>query len=146
MASPKMILQIAIGKHKKEESVAEESGEPCIKELVERVFTTRNLVHFAHLMSNSFAKHIALGELYDSIVDAVDEIAEVYSGEFGKLTDLKCDCCVVPDDITKYIKDEFSWIKQNRNKIANGSTVIENLLDGLSALYSKALYKLENLH
>lgn len=89
---------------------------------------------------------MALGDLYDGIIDEVDDIAEVYIGEFGELKDLECNGAKVPNDIIKHLDDEFNWIKVNRSRIANNSSVIENMLDTLSAKYSKALYKLKNLH
>jgi hypothetical protein len=120
--------------------------EPLINELVEKAFTTRTLLHFAHLSTKSFASHMALGELYDQIVDDVDEIAETYMGKFGSLKDLECDSCGVPSDIIAHVKAEAAWVEANRSEIARGYTPIENLIDTLIGHYSKTIYKLENLH
>lgn len=142
MASPKSILTIAIGKM---EGPKEEAGESAINEMVEKVFTTRNLVHFAHWNTKSFASHMALGELYDAIVEEVDDIVEKYQGEFGLLEGLECCDCESPKDIVVQIQSDSDWIKTNRIKIANGSNTILNLLDGLTGTYNKILYKLNNL-
>lgn len=146
-----MIIQIALGKGKSSpdkegESAAHEAGESGMVELVERSFCTRSLVHMVHLTTNSYASHMALGDLYDAIVDEIDDIAECFVGEFGPLCGLEIEAAKMPQDIIAYIKEEFAWIKAHRSDIANGSTVIENMLDGLSAKYSKALYKLTQLH
>ena len=126
---------------------APDEKEPAIGELAERIFTTRTLLHFDHWKTGSFSAHSALGELYDDIVDAVDDMVETYQGEFDTiLSGLECECCSQPESIITRIKEDADWIKANRKEIANGSTVIENLLDGLSGLFNKALYKLKNLH
>jgi len=142
MANPKDLLK----KYKGEESPAEEAGEPAINELVERVFTTRNLVHFAHWNTNSYAAHMALGDLYEDIVDETDNIVENYQGEFGLLTGLETECAKLEGDIIARIKADSDWVKANRTAIANGSRSMENLVDSLSAAYNKTLYKLNNLH
>jgi hypothetical protein len=146
MASPKNILTIAIGRIKDEKSNNEDAEkESPICELVERVFTTRNLVHFAHWSTGSFASHMALGELYDAIVDLVDDIVETYQGEFGLLSGLETECAKSTDDILPIIKADADWLKANRTAIANGSRTIENMLDGLTGCYNKIIYKLTNL-
>lgn len=132
-------------KTEKRVDMPEESSEAKINELVEKVFTTRNLLHFAHLGTKSYAAHMALGSLYDQIVEDVDEIVEVYQGKFGLLTGLECEAATIPSDITQHVKDEASWIETNRGGISKGYTPVENLLDTLIGHYSQACYKLENL-
>ena len=116
-----------------------------ISELISRVFTTRNLVHFAHWSTKSFASHSALGELYENIIDETDNLVETYQGEFGLIEHLCTEKAELSKDIIGVIQADADWIKANRNTIACGSTVIENLLDGLSGAYNKTLYKLKNL-
>ena len=148
MASPKMIIQIALGKSKvgpPEESPAEEDSESPIVELVERVFTTRNLVHFAHWNTKSFASHMALGDLYDAIVEATDDVVENYQGEFGLLSGLETECACLDKDIVEYITDDAKWVRANQEGICNGSKAVSALVDILVAAYNKALYKLNNL-
>jgi len=150
MANPMDMLKKAVkpGKFPKipmVEGPKEEAAEPAINEMVEKVFCTRNLVHFAHWNTQSFASHIALNELYEDIVYYVDDPVETYQGEFGLLQGLECCEAAMTTDIIGQIQGDSDWIRANRTKIANGSTVIENLLDGLSGIYSKTLYKLKNL-
>lgn len=142
MASPRLILKLAV---EKGENPKEEQGESGIVEMIERVFTTRNLAHFAHWRTGSYAAHQALGELYDSLIEDIDDIVETYQGEFGLIKDLCCDEAKFDGDILPRIKDDSNWIKQNRQKIANGSRTIENMIDSLTGTYNKIIYKLENL-
>jgi hypothetical protein len=124
-----------------------EESEPAINELVEKVFTTRNLVHFAHWNTNSYASHMALGELYEDIVEDTDHIVEVYQGEFSTLLQgLETGCAKLDGDIIARIKADAEWVKANRLRIANGSTTVQNLVDGLTATYYQTIYKLQNLH
>ena len=140
MASPKSILTIVIGKSKEDNEV-----ESKMCELVEKAFTTRNLLHFAHLSTKSYAAHKALGAMYEDIVDKVDSIAEVYQGKFGLLSGLEQCEAEVPADIVKYVEDEAAWLDDNRVFISKGYKPIDNMIDDLLALYQSTLYKLKNL-
>lgn len=133
MANPKYTLKQAL----------DSAG--TIQDLVCKVFTTRNLLHFAHWNTKSYAAHVALGDLYESIVDEVDDIVEVCQGEHGLLTGFYTEKAEIPSDILGHIRQEAAWIKANRSGISQGSTTIENLIDGLLAKYQKAIYKLTNL-
>jgi len=139
MANPADVLRVYINKK------PQESPGTAIAELVSKVFTTRNLLHFAHWETNSFAQHMALGELYDEIVDQVDDIVECYQGKYGLLKGLYSQRASVPKDILRHVKEEAEWIAQNREAIASGCDPIMNLLDELDAAYLKTIYKLENL-
>jgi len=52
-----------------------------IEQLISRVFYARNLAHFAHWRAKgdgSYAKHVALGEFYDGVIDTIDPLVEAY--------------------------------------------------------------------
>ena len=144
MANPKAVLQQMKNVPKTETKVAVEPS-CCINEMIQRVFATRNLVHFAHWATNSFAAHEALGGLYNQIVAQVDEIVEVYQGKFGLLSGLSTISASQPSDILAHIKAEQEWVCDNKEAIACDNDAIENLIDELDAAYLKVIYKLENL-
>mgnify|MGYP003346088192 CR=1 FL=1 len=148
MANPRLILKIAVGPKKDSDGDKDASpvSEPFVCELISRIFTTRNLLHFAHWNTRSFASHMALGDLYDAVVDDIDEIVEVYQGKYGLIDDLKCDGATLPDNITGRVKEDAKWVEKNRSKISGGDTAIENLIDTLIGHIHKTVYKLENLH
>jgi hypothetical protein len=141
MSNPMMVLKISGIKTKKTSDIG-----GCICELVSKAFTTRNLLHFAHWNTKSFASHMALGDLYDQIIEDIDEIVETYQGKFGLIEDLYCDAAKLPKDVTDHVKKEAQWVEDNRMFISKGETSIENLIDTLLGHYHKAVYKLENLH
>lgn len=118
----------------------------AICELVSKAFTTRNLTHFAHWATNSYAQHMALGDLYDEIIEKIDDIVEVYQGKFGVLEGLSTMKASVPSNILAHVEAEAAWIAQNREEISSETEAIGALLDELDAAYLKAIYKLKNLH
>lgn len=139
MATPKAILS-------KVPATKESSGsDSAIKELISRAFSTRNLLHFKHWNTKSFAEHGAVGELYDSIISDIDEIVEVYQGKFGLLSGLSTPFASEPSDMCAHVKAEASWVEDNQNAISNGNAAISAIVDVLVGHYHKATYKLENL-
>jgi hypothetical protein len=141
MPNPMMILKISGIKPKKDNDI-----KGCICELISKAFTTRNLLHFAHWNTKSFASHMALGDLYDQIIEDIDEIVETYQGKFGLIEDLYCEAAKLPKDIASHVKEEAKWVEDNRMFISKGDTSIENLIDTLLGHYNRTVYKLENLH
>ncbi len=114
-----------------------------IEQLVARVFQARNIAHREHLKTTSFSQHMALGEFYDSIIDAIDEVVEVYQGRYGVITIPKIEDKVA-GGIAEYIMNEAVWIENNRAKFATCNAVL-NLIDGLAAIYLRTNYKLTRL-
>lgn len=114
-------------------------------ELISKAFTTRNLLHFAHWSTGSLAAHLAVGDLYDGIIDKLDDIVEVYMGKFGKLDIKSQPAASMPADICEHVKLEMEWLCDNKQAIANNFAPVVNMLDDLEAAYSKACYKLTNL-
>lgn len=141
MANPLSILKNSGVKSSKSNRI---EGKIC--ELISKAFTTRNLLHFAHWNTKSFASHMALGDLYDQIIEDIDEIVETYQGKFGLVEDLYCEAAKLPDNITNHVKEEAQWVEDNRMFLSKGETSIENLIDTLIGHYHKCVYKLENLH
>jgi len=115
-----------------------------IEELVSHVFAMRNAAHVAHWASKSFSEHSALGEFYDGLIDKIDAIVEAYQGWFGLIGEVRI-LMMPKSDMTAKIRDELAWIAQNREKIAQKNTMMENLIDDLMQLYSTTHYKLVNL-
>ena len=47
--------------------------------------------------------------------------------------------------IAKTIHDDIIWLNENRSKVAKGVPALENIVDELTGMHMKTLYKLENL-
>lgn len=115
-----------------------------IEELIGRTFHARDLAHRHHWKTGSYAAHMALGDFYESIHGLVDEVVETYQGLFGLVADVDPVTGEV-DDMVVYLRDEAEWIESNRELISGGSNAIGNLIDSVTGLYLKTVYKLENL-
>jgi len=114
-----------------------------IEELIARVFAIRDATHLEHWRTKSYAQHQALGEFYDSLIDEIDTLVECYQGNFGLIGDVKLTHAT--GDIVGLLSKDVAWIAKNREKIAGGVDALENIVDGISALYLRTIYKLENL-
>lgn len=115
-----------------------------IEELVAKVFAARNMTHLEHWRTKSFAQHMALGDFYDGVIDIIDTLVEAYQGNFGKIGKVKL-ADETEEDCIKCLTDQVSWIASNRSEIAQEVDALENIVDELTGLYLKTLYKLENL-
>lgn len=146
MASITMVLKKGlkgIGPRKESEEIT--SGSGAIKDLISKAFSTRNILHFQHWRTQSYAQHNAVGDLYDDIISTIDNIVECYQGKFGLITGLSTLGVAEPTDIVSHVKAEAQWICDNSCAIANDDDTIENLIQDLLAKYYKTIYKLENL-
>jgi hypothetical protein len=118
-----------------------------IEELVGRVLATRDAAHLAHWAAPTYASHIALNELYDSILGQIDSIVEKYQGTFG-LIGVPAKVKAPPTELgafTKHAEAEMNWIASNRDSFAKGSQAMANQIDELTADYAESLYKLRFL-
>lgn len=118
-----------------------------IEELINRVFSMRDAAQIEHWTATgagSYARHVALGEFYDEIIDKLDTIVEAYQGYFGLIGTVQLKQLSFQDYNT-LIADEADAICKARSEIARGNPAIENLIDGLAETYFKTFYKLANL-
>lgn len=101
------------------------------------------LGHLASSGEGSYAKHVALGDLYDTISDSADEITELIQGYKGILT-IKLQATNAPVDCCIYLKEERSRIT---NVMSSMSLMpdVQNKIQDLIGAISRTIYKLENL-
>lgn len=112
-----------------------------IEELIEKMFHARDASHIEHWKTKSYARHVALNEYYDEVVDNIDKFVEAYQGTFGIIGDVGGE----EKDVAKMINDDIIWLNKNRSEICKGVPALENIIDELTGLHMKTLYKLENL-
>lgn len=112
-------------------------------ELIVRCFEARTCAHLAHLKTKSYAAHVALQEFYEAVVDLADGFAECYQGVFGRITAYPAYPC--PAGEVTPIKELREWIVENRSNAARGQRELENMIDEITAVCDRALYKLTNL-
>jgi hypothetical protein len=103
------------------------------------------ITHQLHLATNSFAKHMALDELYKALPELADDIIEAWQGRnrvvlsYPKPYELKVD-----DEVT-YVMDLAAYVQGHRAEISQASEV-QNLIDELAGALDSALYKLRFLN
>lgn len=115
-----------------------------IEEFIGRTFAARNTAHVAHLTTRSYAHHQALGQFYEDLIPAVDEVVECYQGHFGPIGDVEIQHGE-HKNIAAYLREEADWIEANRDEIAGDSQHIASLIDVVTAVYTRCIYRLENL-
>lgn len=114
-----------------------------ISELLNRVFSARNIAHFTHLTTDKYSEHIALNEFYDNVIDAVDELIECYIGQFSEVPEYDVVSMKAPENIVSFLRDESDWIEANRDEISGKSEAVASLVDVLVSVYLRTIYKLE---
>ena len=119
------------------------AGKP-METLIAELFAMRTTLHRMHLATQSFAQHVALGELYETIVELADSIAEIYQGQYGKLhmNDIK------PQEETdpiKYVASMAQWSQHAKELIDKNDTHLLNEWDAIISAIFRTKYKLEHL-
>lgn len=118
-------------------------------EFVGLLFLARDLAHKAHLKAKgegSYAKHVALGEFYESLTELADEFAEQYQGRFDELLDVPLLDNEYEGEILPVLRQMMDYIEQCREDIVPRSyTSLHNTIDEVVRTYERALYKLKFL-
>lgn len=123
--------------------ISEKHGDNSLAtELFHKCRQTATYTHYQHLMTSSYAQHMALGAFYIDIIPLLDSFLETFIGTYGKL-EIVQDKIQIPFKCT--IKDLKEWIESNRSKITD-STELQNILDTIVELCSSTIYKLEQLN
>lgn len=118
--------------------------------LINDLFAARDLAHKLHLSTKSFAKHMALGDLYDALLAMADDLAEVYQGKYGIMDLLNGDSTAFKTQNTQIEPVEFvrmlaTWAESKKSEFNPEDTYLLNMWDELLTAIFKAKYKLENL-
>lgn len=112
-------------------------------ELIARCFVARNAAHFAHLMTPSYAAHIALNAFYDGIIPLTDAYAEGFIGRYGKFESFPNIKEPATDGLT-IVGNLTKWIDANREILGQFSE-LQNDLDAILTLCNSTAYKLREL-
>ena len=113
-----------------------------------KLFESREMAHIYHLQVNgemgSHAKHTALGEYYEGILDFIDDLIEIYQGQYDLIEgyDVIDTSATSTKDTIEYFKELAEFIKVERKSIKAEDTHMHNIIDEVLALIYKTLYKL----
>jgi hypothetical protein len=109
-------------------------------------FLARDVTHSVHLNTRSYAKHVALNEFYDAIVDLADKFAEAYQGRHGLIGPISLHSARKTSNIVEFLEDSLIEIENERYKVCDkDETALQNIIDEIVGLYLSTLYKLKFL-
>lgn len=111
-------------------------------EFILTLFNARTAAHVAHLQTQSYAKHIALGEFYEGIVDLADTFAEAYIGCNGPI-EFKGSSFKLEKDPIKMLESLKTTSESARAECSH--TALQNIIDEITSLIASTLYKLKFL-
>jgi hypothetical protein len=110
------------------------------------LFLARDVTHSVHLNTRSYAKHVALNEFYDGIVDLADKFAEAYQGRHGLIGPITLMSAKKTTDVIEFLKDSLADIEEMRYKVCEkDDTPLQNIIDEIVGQYLSTLYKLKFL-
>ena len=115
-------------------------------DFVGTLFLARDVAHSVHLNTRSFAKHSALNEFYDSIVDLADKFAEAYQGRHGLIGPISLMSAKKTGNIIEFLEDSLKDVESMRYEVCEKTdTALQNIIDEIVGLYLQVLYKLKFL-
>lgn len=122
-----------------------ESDSSCAK-IISDLFSCRDYVHMKHLAergSGSYARHMALGDLYDALAGHIDTIAELMQSYEGLLA-ISVAKTSAEGDTLKYLESVRTMLISKKESHAHMPDVA-NEMDSLIGSISKTIYKLKFL-
>ena len=115
-------------------------------EFVGLFFLARDVTHSVHLNTRSYAKHKALQEFYEGIIDLADGFAEAYQGRHGLIGPISLQSAKKTSNVVEFLQDQVEAIEAMRYEVCDRKdTPLQNLIDGIIELYLSTLYKLRFL-
>ena len=110
------------------------------------LFLARDVTHSVHLNTRSYAKHVALNEFYDGIIDLADSFAEAYQGKYGLIGPIELQSAKKTNNVVEFLEDMVETIMATRYEVVEKEcTPLQNIIDEIVGLYLSSLYKLKFL-
>lgn len=115
-------------------------------EFVGMLFLARDVAHSVHLNTRSFSKHKALRHFYNDIVDLSDKFAEAYQGRHGLIGPIALMSAKNTSNILDFLQGQVAEIDKCRYEVCDKTdTPLQNIIDEISGLYLRTIYKLKFL-
>lgn len=124
------------------------AGGNDVSKFISKLLESREMAQVYHWTvkgdMGSHAAHLALEAYYNGVIEFIDEIVEVYQGQYGLIEGY--DVIDTTDSKSKdkldYFKETVEAIKKERTCVKAEDTHIHNLIDEVVALLYKTIYKL----
>ena len=115
-------------------------------DFVGTLFLARDVAHSVHFNTRSFAKHSALNEFYDNIVELADKFAEAYQGRHGLIGPITLMSAKKTGNIAEFLEDSLATVEKTRYEVCKkDDTPLQNIIDEIVGQYLSTLYKLKFL-
>ena len=117
--------------------------------LFSKLFESREMAHIYHLQVNgdmgSHAKHTALNDYYEGVLELIDSIIEAFQGQYGIVEeyDVIDTSETRSKDTIEYFNELARFIKEERKCINLEDTHLHSIIDDIVVLLYKTLYKLK---
>ena len=152
--SKEELIKLMSGKKEETEEEKEEEKEPEVSEggdvskFLSKLLESREMAQVYHWTvkgdMGSHAAHLALEAYYSGVIEFIDDIVEIYQGQYGLIEGY--DVIDTTDSKSKdkldYFKETVEFVKSERTCIKSEDTHIHNIIDELIALQYKTIYKL----
>lgn len=125
-----------------------ESGSVDVSKFISKLLESREMAQVYHWTvkgdMGSHAAHLALEAYYSGIIEFIDDIVEVYQGQYGLIEGY--DVIDTTDSKSKdrldYFKETVEFVKSSRKCIKDEDTHIHTIIDEVLVLMYKTIYKL----
>ena len=132
----------------KSEENSETPGSNDVSKFISKLLESREMAQVYHWTvkgdMGSHAAHLALQTYYEEVIEFIDDIVEIYQGQYGLIEGY--DIIDTTDSKSKdrldYFKETVEFVKSSRKCIKAEDTHIHNIVDELIALQYKTIYKL----
>jgi DNA-binding ferritin-like protein len=115
-----------------------------VAEFVAALLHSSTVTHFMHWSTDSFSKHMALGDYYVQIIDLTDQFAEAFMGRYEQLKKFPEEFHNQKDPV-KYLENMKDFVQEARKELPQ-DTELQNLVDEIADLINSTLYKLRFLN
>ena len=130
------------------EKVEVTEGSDDVSKFISKLLESREMAQVYHWTvkgdMGSHAAHLALEVYYTEVIEFIDDIVEIYQGQYGLIEGY--DIIDTTDSKSKdkldYFKEAVEFVKSERTCIKAEDTHIHNIIDELIALQYKTIYKL----
>jgi hypothetical protein len=120
-------------------------GANVFPELIAFLFMSRDYGHRAHLRSQSYAQHRALGDFYSQLTEKIDALVECYQGRNGVIDIPVAELDGQTEPVTA-LQAHLAMIEGVRGQaIPPLDSALNNIVDEVVTLYLQTLYKLKFL-
>ena len=118
-----------------------------MENLLALLFQARDVAHVQHWKVKSLSLHLALGELYETLLSFADELAEMAMGDGVQLGDIQHDAATGWDKNSPHalITQLHQGLAELKSTLPQKDWLI-NKYEELQADVAKIKYKIENLH